>query len=466
MTRINPTEVKSRGIRRVTRRDLKARGANISAQGEKLSKSHRSATHLENAICTIPTLEYTRPLGHQDPYVTRTNHTCPQPARLLRGTSSISAHRVFSTPPTTPVIYKVYTTTTTTTTTAATAAHTRRRHHTMVDTTLLQTGLIIFGPLIYTRVRAILRSRNTSPIPLPSDARPITNTLFLVSLLFLLLSLPQFTPPNIFHLTSSRLLQTPTDTLFHRLSTLNRPESDLALDPALKSRLNTRDGRLLYASYGPYVLAECTWCSFDAPTSWLYYALPAILMPHVINLAVLGLCTGNRYARAWRTIATVAALSLAAVEVVLVYDPAINVAVKGQDDVTWSYWRARVFRYAGIAVLDACLAGVIWAGATKRWRVKEVEGEEAVERLVRTAKVLRGTGVAKGAAMGDAGLRLKVAGWWGEEQKARERVWGDKEVREVLQRRELGGLKQEAKKWAEEAVGIAIGMGGGSRPGQ
>ncbi|KAI5813946.1 hypothetical protein BZA77DRAFT_320217 [Pyronema omphalodes] len=334
----------------------------------------------------------------------------------------------------------------------------------MVDSTLLQTGLIIFGPLIYTRLRNILRSRNSTPIPLPSDARPITNTLFLISLLFLLLSLPQFTPPNIFQLTNSRLLQTPTETLFHRLSTLNRSDSEQSLDAALKSRLNTRDGRLLYASYGPYVLAECTWCSFDSPASWLYYSLPAIFLPHMANLAILGLCTGNKYSRSWRTIATVAALSLAAAEVFLVYDPAVNLSAKGGDDVTWSFWRARMLRYVGIAVLDAGLAGVVWAGATKRWRVKEVEGEETVERLVRTAKILRGTGVAKGAAMGDAGLRLKVAGWWGEEQKARERVWGDREVREVLQRRELGGLKEDAKKWAEEAVGMAIGPGGISRP--
>lgn len=64
-------------------------------------------------------------------------------------------------------------------------------------------------------------------------------------------------------------------------------------DTQLLEHLKTRDGRLLYAMYGPTPLIECVWCSVGEPMSYLYYMIPKIAWPHLLHTAVLGLATSG-----------------------------------------------------------------------------------------------------------------------------------------------------------------------------
>src|SRR5579862_4258949 len=159
-----------------------------------------------------------------------------------------------------------------------------------------QALLITFGPIIITRAIAYFRS---SAAPLNSPRRPIRpvplhvsralNVLFITACLALLSTLPYFQPENIFVVTQSRL-QTPSEVLFTRLQTI-RPLT--AQDISLKSKLVSIDSRLLYLTYGPGPLADCLFCNSDAPFSYLYYAFPSIVIPHILHTAVLGVVTSS-----------------------------------------------------------------------------------------------------------------------------------------------------------------------------
>ncbi|KAI1748315.1 hypothetical protein F4782DRAFT_534536 [Xylaria castorea] len=100
-------------------------------------------------------------------------------------------------------------------------------------------------------------------LTLSSNLRSIS-ILSAISLALLVLALPPFSPKNLFRLTSSRLQ--------------------------------------ILTEFGPKVLASCSFCVSNEPKIYLYYALPSLLAPRLLNLVIFSLATsatvaGNEAAR-------------------------------------------------------------------------------------------------------------------------------------------------------------------------
>ncbi|KAI5784678.1 hypothetical protein EDC01DRAFT_750746 [Geopyxis carbonaria] len=322
----------------------------------------------------------------------------------------------------------------------------------MVSWSTLQTLLLLLGPYLYTKSKSLYLSTRISlpPLPTPPSTQTVLNLLFLSALLFLTSTLPYFAPENIFTATASRL-QTPTDVLFTRLSTHRDPT---AHDAALRQRLTSREGRLLYAAYGPGVVGGCEWCVLDEPRTWLAYALPSLAWPHLAHLLVLGLATSRvfgRFGALWRTPAALAGVLLLAGEIWAVAfrgaDAAANRGARSAAEVVWTHWRVRVWRGAGVAAVDAAVAGAVWASATRRWRYgwegAEVEGMlEALRAVVeRAGGRMRAAGVLRQTVLGDERLRGRMVGFWEREEAV------GREVGEVAEVR-------EAREGAEGRVGV------------
>lgn len=306
----------------------------------------------------------------------------------------------------------------------------------------VQSLLLFVGPLIFTKGKALYQSTriSTPPIPLNSAVRHTLNILFIWSLFALVSTLPYFAPENIFTRTSSRL-QTPNDVLFNRLGRI-RPLTPT--DERLRTRLQSKDGRLFYANFGPTPLAECNWCSLDEPNTWLWYALPEMALPHLLHIAVLGLVTSgafSRYGRLWRSQATIAAAALFFGELYMVglsgSDYVHNSMARSEKDVRWTHWRIRIIRGVGIAVMDGVLGYAMFLSGTRRWKIgweEEAVDETIAEigrSLERTAGRLQAGNFIKQTTMRDAELRGRTVEFWMKEEQMGREVAEDEEVKEV-----------------------------------
>lgn len=331
---------------------------------------------------------------------------------------------------------------------------------------------ITFGPFLLPRALAFIRSvrasSNPSGIrPLPARTARALNLLFLSALVALLSTLPPFTPENIFMATRSRLLQTPTPVLFARLAAL-RPLT--AADAALRAKLLSQEARLAYAAYGPAVLAACPFCDAGSPRSYLLYALPRALAPHLLHLLALGLATsaplaGPAAAR-WRPHAAVAALALAAAELYLLGAHDAAAARAGDATAGFLFWRLRLLRGVGVAGADALLGWAVWLAGTGR---AFAQPAPLAERLEAQARVLEGVlakvralGALRNAVYRDRGLRERHQGYWVRNETASAALREEREVleaqRSVLGREGFrGSVDRQAAEWAD---GVLAGLRG------
>ncbi len=343
----------------------------------------------------------------------------------------------------------------------------------------LKTLLFTLGPLFLPRLITYYRTQRTatvtvtSPVPrIPTSPQiyPALNLLFLTSLLALLSTLPVFSPENIFTLTSSRL-QTSNDVLFTRLSLL-RPNMSLTdADAQLKPRLASLDSRGLYLAYGPDVLTYCPFCKSDDPLSYFYYALPSVLLPHLLHLLALGLATSSaisgKFGSRWRTIASIlgAGLAMAECYLFLTYEWKANARLTRPDHLTHFYWRMRTFRGVGIAVSSALLAALVWASSTNRIFVIPPSAAERMESSMKVLDNVRGrlsaTGIVRNAMVRDEGLRRRGEGYWKREGVVMQEVMGEREVVEGLRgalesgRVQVGRVEEEARRYVEGVMGGA-----------
>ncbi|PBP18077.1 hypothetical protein BUE80_DR010966 [Diplocarpon rosae] len=287
--------------------------------------------------------------------------------------------------------------------------------------------LLFFGPILLPKAIAYYRSVRASPSihgvsirPVPSNVVRGLTILFSVSLVFLLRTLPPFAPENIFALTQSRL-QIPNDVLFTRLSAL-RPKGLTTADTLLRGKLNSLDSRLLFFQYGPDVLTECSFCNADDPKSYLYYALPSLLAPHLVNLVVLSLVTSGLFigkeGALWRTTATVGAASLALLEIYFVasYQAQANARATRPEELDGFFWKMRVYRGVGLAALDAGIGWMLYLSSTNRAFVNPPTAPERLEsctRALETARAkLNATSVLRNTILRDDDLRSRNMQYW------------------------------------------------------
>lgn len=278
------------------------------------------------------------------------------------------------------------------------------------------------------------------PRPLSPASRSLLNVLFVTAVLALLSTFEFFTPENIFTLTSSRL-QTPTDVLFNRLSKFRELTPT---DEILRRRLNTKEGRLLYATYGPKPLTECTWCTLDDPNTFLFYALPSIALPHLLHIAVIGIVTSSFFSRhgvIWRTQATIAGVGLFLAEIYMVgissSDQTANTIAKTSQEVMWTHWRLALYRGIGMALLDAILGYAVFLSGTGRWTVG-LEGQRLEESLEGVAKALEtvaarlhADNMLRQTVVRSKDLREKMADYWANEESLGKEIMQDEEVQQV-----------------------------------
>ncbi|KAI0472438.1 hypothetical protein F4859DRAFT_104612 [Xylaria cf. heliscus] len=304
--------------------------------------------------------------------------------------------------------------------------------------------LLFFGPILipkafgyYNRLRASSKAANQPIRPLPASAVRAVSILSIISLVLLVLALPPFSPENLFRLTSSRL-QIPTDVLFTRLASL-RPDNALTQsDSALRLRFVNLESRLLYLQFGPEVLASCPFCVSDEPKTYLYYALPSLLAPHLLNLVVLSLATsatvaGPEAAR-WRRSAAMASAVVAALDVwsVSTYNYGANARATRPADVDMFFWTSRALRHGVLGLIDAGLAALVYVSATNRLFAMPLDPAARVEAVTRqllaTKSRLSAVGIVKNTALRDEDLRARTSAYWTHEGRLMREVMEDRDV--------------------------------------
>lgn len=297
---------------------------------------------------------------------------------------------------------------------------------------------------------------------MPKPVYKSLNILFISALLALISTLPYFAPENIFTITQSRL-QTPNDVLFTRLALAR--DGDLTDDDStLRPKIASLDSRLLYFTYGPDVLTHCPFCVSDEPMTYFYYALPSIVIPHILHTFALGLATSSavagNYGNRWRNLAAVVGLGLAASELWLFgsYDWKANARkLRAEEYVHW-YWRMRIFRGVEIAIADSIFAGLLWLSSTNRMFVippSPAERTETAMKMLEQAKgKLNAVGIMRNVVSRDEGLRRKSEAYWRNEGQVMGEVMDEREVVESVRnalnaRIQVVPIEEGARKYAE-----------------
>jgi len=237
------------------------------------------------------------------------------------------------------------------------------------------------APWLIPRALAFFRSIRASSRPglirpTPPKVKLCLNVLYAFILVSLVRTLPWFSPLNIYKETNSRLA-IPTSVLFNRLLSM-RTNGLSPLEIGLKDKYfeSSTDFGLLYAAYGPDVMANCAWCSTASTDTYFMYAFSSILAPHLYHILILGLITSSFFSgpegARWRIYATAMGAFLAAIELGLVLrnDWKLNTTKRSLSDVDFFYWRLRMYRLLSFAVADALLGWAIWLTSTNRWLVK------------------------------------------------------------------------------------------------
>ena len=305
--------------------------------------------------------------------------------------------------------------------------------------------------------------------PVPEHVRRSLNILFVACVLAIVSTIPALSPENIFVVTSSRI-QTSSNVLWERFTTLRPDHRFTELDDKLRDTLQTVDGRCLYLVYGPDILGHCPFCKTDEPNSYFYYALPSLLFPHLLNFIALGLATSIVIARKegsrWRTQASIAGIMMAVADIALyqTYDWKANSrAVKGKD-LTHFYWRMRIIRGIALAILDGGFACLLWLSSTNRLFVVPPSATERVIEVIKLIETQGGkisaAGVVQNTTVRSEALRTRCNDYWKQEGDVMQEIMAEKQVVDSM-RNVLGSgrinmekVEQEANLYSENLLSI------------
>ncbi|KAF2085943.1 hypothetical protein K490DRAFT_74816 [Saccharata proteae CBS 121410] len=335
-----------------------------------------------------------------------------------------------------------------------------------------------FGPLLIPKALQIYRSiRASSQGPhsrvrrVPPGVTRARTILWLFAIASIILSLPAFAPENVFTLTQSRL-QIPVGTLFTRLQGMRLLTTGqdvlTARDEVLRNKFASMTSRLLYLQYGPDVLAGCPFCSSDDLVTYFLYALPSVLGPHILHLAVLGLATSGLVAgpegARWRMWAVISGVMFAGLEVwrLASYNHKLNAGTTRVEELDAFHWNLRVFRWFGFAIIDAFFDAALWLTSTNRWLVQPLSLSERLEDSTRAVEMVKGKlsmlGAVKNTVMRDRGLRERNEAYWtnegvvmGEVSEEREVVEG---MNQAMGRMDLTTLEEQAAGMADSVVAV------------
>ncbi|RPB22827.1 hypothetical protein L211DRAFT_810173 [Terfezia boudieri ATCC MYA-4762] len=323
-------------------------------------------------------------------------------------------------------------------------------------------------PRIYRGLRgfyyAVQRPQQQQPRPLSRITHLLLELLSVTCVLALFSTVPYFHPENILSRTRSSITRSTTEGIFEHLHSVRPP---IPSDEILKARFVSRAGRVLYSAYGPGPLINCTWCGVDQPFTYTIYALPSILLPHLIHTAILGVVTSaeflgenNEAGGVWRTHATCASIVLALGEgwYIYVYTSVLN--ERAATDARFPYWQLLTIRGIAFAILDAALGYAIYLTGTGRWSGSDENSTESLEKVVsklENSLVAANTAIClKQAIMRDYELRARAVQFWEKEELYAKEVAKDDHVRiarvGVERRKDWVRVKEDAKRQASAIV--------------
>lgn len=240
-------------------------------------------------------------------------------------------------------------------------------------------------------------------------------------------------------------------------------------DEVLQSKFGSLDFRLLYLQFGPDVMASCLFCSSAEPNSYLYYYLPRLAAPHLLNLAVLGVTTSAPFAgpegARWRTQAIVGGCVLAALDLWMVssFNYKQNALKARMEWLNMFYWNMRVYRGIAIAAMDGIFGWALYLTSTNRWLAKPPSVSERVETSTRTLMEVHGKigalGVLRNTMYRDTALRETHAEYWTREQTVMSEVMAEQDVNEgvsrALTRLDIDAVTSKADELSENALTMA-----------
>ena len=319
----------------------------------------------------------------------------------------------------------------------------------------------------YRKYQAYSRAHKAERRPVPRRIGLSLNILFVAALIALVASAYAFSYENIFTKTASRL-QTPSNVLWERVAKKRPGRTLTELDEKLQDRLASVDARCLYLMYGPDTIANCPFCNSDEPMSFFYYAMPSILLPHLLNFIVLGFATSNgvagREGSRFRASAAVVGCVLALVELAVWYNydwKANAKATKSVDLFQFFGW-IRLSRSIAIAVVDAGFAWFLWATSTNRILVVPPSARERLENVIKQLEICASqqaaTGIIHNAIVRNEELHKNTETHWTQDSILMQQVMADPEVQKgLLKAKSLGRLDMdklelEAAKYAESLI--------------
>lgn len=240
------------------------------------------------------------------------------------------------------------------------------------------------------------------------------------------------------------------------------------VDDLLKTKINSLESRLLFFQFGPDVLTNCQFCQPEDPKSYLYYYLPALLAPHLINLFILaiatsGLVTGKE-GGVWRKTVTIIGVVLALFDIYLVstYNHQDNSRHTKLEQIETFFWNQRLYRNLGLALLDALLGFMLYLSSTNRAFVIPPSTAERIEVSTRLIDGVRSKmsamSILRNTINRDEGLRERSREYWVTEGQLMGQLMEERDVLESVNnalesRINMQTITKDAEDYANNVVG-------------
>lgn len=182
---------------------------------------------------------------------------------------------------------------------------------------------------------------------------------------------------------------------------------------------------------------------------------------------MLGLVTsvgfGGREAARWRTVAVVAGVVIAVVDLaaLVAFEHGGNAGAVRLADLDAFFWKRRLLVRLAVCLCDGLVGWVVYLSATKRAFVEPAPMGERVEAQTKMLEGvlgrLRGLGAVRNVVFRDTMLRAKLERYWVQEQEVMRAVFEDAEVVGVLNQTlggmDMGRMEGEAQGYVDSILG-------------
>lgn len=202
--------------------------------------------------------------------------------------------------------------------------------------------------------------------------------------------------------------------------------------------------------------------------SYLYFSIPALLIPHLLNLCVLSVVTSGLLVGTegtiWRSRATIGATVLVAIDLwqLSSYDHQVNAQATRLQDIYVFFRTSKIYRGVGLAILDAVIGLLVYLSSTNRAFVTPHSAPEKIEGALRimdmTRSKLNAAGVIRNTVIRDEGLRHRSDSYWVREGRVTREALEDREVLESMNnalenRIDLDRITGDAEAYADKVIG-------------